>query len=72
MPAEFEPFLSPPVFWLLVFISIWELVWKSLALWRAARKGHKGWFVVLMLFNTAGILPIIYIHGHPTAEKPAA
>ena len=42
-------------------LAIWELVWKGLALWKAARNNHVAWFVCIIIFNTAGILPIIYI-----------
>ena len=71
MPADFETLFTPAVFWLLVFISIWEVIWKGIALWRAARNGSKGWFIAMVLINTAGILPIVYILNHPTAERPA-
>ena len=33
----------------------------GIALWRAGRNGHLGWFIALFLLNTLGILPIIYI-----------
>ena len=49
---------------LMVTVVIWELVWKGLALWRAGRNNHPGWFVALLLLNTAGILPIIYLATH--------
>lgn len=44
-----------------VFFGLWELVWKGLALWKAARNEQKYWFVVLLLVNTMGILPIVYL-----------
>jgi hypothetical protein len=44
-----------------LLIIIWSLVWKSVALWHAARSNQKVWFVVLILVNTLGILEIIYI-----------
>ena len=43
-------------------IIIWSLFWKGWALWRAARKGSKIWFVVLLVVNTLGILEILYIY----------
>jgi len=46
---------------LLVFLLIWELVWKGMALWRAGRNHHSGWFIAILILNTAGILPIIYL-----------
>ena len=39
----------------------WSLVWKAIALWYAARRGEKGWFIALMVLNTVGILEIVYI-----------
>jgi len=44
---------------LLVLIA-WSLLWKGLALWRAARRKEVVWFVVLLLLNTLGILDIVY------------
>lgn len=49
---------------LLVCLVIWELLWKGFALWRAGRNNHPGWFVALLVLNTAGILPIIYLLTH--------
>lgn len=43
---------------------IWEFVWKGLALWRAGRRNESGWFVVLLIVNTFGILPIFYLLTH--------
>lgn len=45
----------------LALIVLWSLVWKGLALWRAAQRGEKIWFIVFLLVNTAGILEIIYL-----------
>lgn len=42
-------------------ILIWTIIWKAVASWKAARKGHLLWFVVFFIVNTAGILPMIYI-----------
>lgn len=46
---------------LICLAAIWEITWKGFALWRAARNGHTGWFVVLLFINTVGVLPIIYL-----------
>ena len=48
----------------LVFIlaAIWSLYWKGLALWRAAARQEKGWFIALLLVNTLGILEIFYLY----------
>jgi methionyl-tRNA synthetase len=46
---------------LLVLLAIWSLIWKGIALWKAARSEHKIWYIVMLIVNTAGILEIIYI-----------
>ena len=47
--------------WLLVVIVAWSLIWKLLGMWKSARKGSVIWFIILALFNTVGVLPILYI-----------
>lgn len=46
---------------LTIVIGIWVLVWKGLALWKAANKKSIPWFIILLIFNTLGILEILYI-----------
>lgn len=46
---------------LLLVVGLWEAVWKAIAMWKSARNNQLAWFVCLLIFNTAGILPIIYI-----------
>jgi len=46
---------------LIAAISIWDLVWKLIALWKSARRDQTIWFVFLGIVNSAGILPIIYL-----------
>jgi methionyl-tRNA synthetase len=52
----------PSVAFILLLLTIWILVWKGLALWKAARKNHRAWFVALFILNTVGILDILYIY----------
>ena len=47
--------------WIIMIILVWSLPWKGAALWKSARKAHVGWFIVLLIVNTLGILDIIYI-----------
>lgn len=42
-------------------VMLWSSVWKLLALWKSARKGSVPWFIALAIFNTFGILSILYI-----------
>jgi len=46
---------------LILLLVVWELIWKGMALWKSARLGQTAWFVALLLINSAGILPIIYL-----------
>ena len=46
---------------LLMIVSIWEVIWKGFGLWHSARAKHKAWFVIILIFNTVGLLPIIYL-----------
>ena len=45
----------------IVIVAIWDGVWKLIALWKSARHNQLAWFICLAIFNTAGILPILYI-----------
>ena len=47
--------------WIVALIVTWELTWKGLALWRAAKNNQKYWFTALFLINSVGLLPIIYL-----------
>lgn len=47
--------------WLILFIITWCLPWKGIALWKAAKKNDKWWFIALLIINTLAILEIFYI-----------
>ncbi len=47
---------------LLLVAALWSIVWKGFALWRAAQRGDKKWFVALLVINTLGILEILYLY----------
>ena len=49
-------------------LVLWDAVWKLIALWKAARNNHLGWFVCIAILNTVGILPIIYILMHKNKD----
>lgn len=46
---------------LIVILALFDSVMKLIALWRAARNNHLIWFIFLAIFNTIGILPIVYL-----------
>ena len=54
-----------------IVLMIWSLVWKALAMWKAARRGDKVWFVVFLIINTLGILDILYIYVFSKDDKKA-
>lgn len=45
-----------------ILLAIWELAWKGFGLWKAATNKQLGWFIGILLLNTLGILPILYIY----------
>ena len=57
----------------LLLLVLWDLVWKGIGLWSAGQNNQKYWFIAILLFNTAGILPIIYLKffqkQYPASEK---
>lgn len=44
-----------------LILVTWELIWKGIALWKSAKNDQKYWFIILLVINTVGILPIIYL-----------
>ncbi|OGJ12186.1 hypothetical protein A3K62_02670 [Candidatus Pacearchaeota archaeon RBG_16_35_8] len=44
-----------------ILVVIWDLVWKGIGLWKSGRNNQLAWFVCIIIFNTIGILPIIYL-----------
>ena len=45
----------------LIALSLFDIVMKLVALWGSARNNHLVWFIFLAIFNTIGILPIVYL-----------
>lgn len=45
----------------LTLAVIWEFSWKGWALWRAAHNEQIGWYIAILLINSLGILPIVYL-----------
>lgn len=42
-------------------LALWSVIWTGLALWHAARRGEKWWFIFFLLVHTAGIVEILYL-----------
>ncbi|MDP3640252.1 MAG: DUF5652 family protein [Nanoarchaeota archaeon] len=45
----------------LLLVTLWTLLWNGWGLWTAAQQKQKGWFIAILLLNTLGLLPIIYL-----------
>lgn len=73
---SYVPTVWPVVAVVFFVLMIWSVIWKGLALWKAAQQGDKYWFVALLVINTVGILEILYIYvfskkkGIPTNGEP--
>ena len=54
-----ENIISNPL--ILFLIAAWVLPWKGFALWKAGQRKSKNWFIAILVFNTVGILEILYL-----------
>lgn len=54
------PFSPQVIYWLLPFVVL-DLILKGFALWRAGRNNQLGWFLALLVLNTLGIFPLVYL-----------
>lgn len=46
---------------LLPVLLVWDGIWRGVALWKAAQHKQIYWFIALLLVNSLGVVPIIYI-----------
>ena len=51
----------PQNFWWVYPVVAIELILKGFALWRSARNEHKYWFIALLIINSAGVVPLVYL-----------
>jgi hypothetical protein len=49
---------TAPIIYLLVIL---DLILKGITLFKSAKRDQRVWFVALLLINSLGILPIIYL-----------
>ena len=66
------PLYQRPVLLIVVItlIILWTLLWKGFSLWNAAIYRQKGWFFILLIINTLGILEIVYLIWFKGRRKP--
>ena len=61
--------------WIIIVVSVlalFDAVMKVIAMWKSARNNHLVWFIFIAIFNTVGILPIVYLVLHRKKEIPKA
>jgi divalent metal cation (Fe/Co/Zn/Cd) transporter len=54
---------------LFLILILWEIFWKGIALWKAARNDEKYWFIAILIINSLGIVPILYIYVFQKGKK---
>jgi len=54
---------------LIIILVLWEVYWKAHALWMAAQKKDKLYFIAILIINSVGILPIYYLYKNKFFEK---
>ncbi len=46
---------------IVLLVIVWSYLWKCLAFWKAARRNHLGWYLVLALAPPFGLVEMIYV-----------
>ena len=41
--------------------AVLDIVGKGFGTWRAVKNNQRNWFIAMLILNTAGILPAIYL-----------
>ncbi len=54
---------------IIIFLIVWEIYWKAKALWMAANKAHKNYFILILVVNSLGVLPIYYLYKQNYFKK---
>ncbi|MEK7513452.1 MAG: DUF5652 family protein [Patescibacteria group bacterium] len=70
-PMMSQSFGYTTMMWWLTPLLIWSLIWKGLALWKAAKNNQLYWFLPLLILNTAGLLEIAYLAFFQVNPDPA-
>lgn len=55
---------------IIFIIGIWSLIWEGIGLWHSAQHQQKGWFIAILIINTLGLLPIIYLIWFKPKDAP--
>jgi len=44
-----------------LFLIVWDAILRLVAMWKSGRNNDAVWFICIAIFNTVGILPLIYM-----------
>jgi len=61
-------FFSSPLFYLL---ALADLALRGVSLYKSARKDQRLWFVALLIINSMGVFPLIYLLINKDITYPA-
>lgn len=53
---------------MIYLLVVLDLILKGITLFKSARRDQKVWFVALLLINSLGILPIIYLMANKDVQ----
>jgi hypothetical protein len=45
----------------IILLALWDGAWKVIGMWKSARNNQLVWFICIAVFNTLGLLPIVYL-----------
>lgn len=60
---------NPRWLWWIVPLALLDVVLKGFALWRSASNKQQVWFIALLIVNSLGILPTIYLLTNPERKS---
>lgn len=52
---------DPLIKTIIIIVLAFDVIMKLIAMWKSAQNNHLIWFICLAIFNTIGILPIVYL-----------
>lgn len=55
--------------WFVGPLALLDLLLKGFALWKSAKAGQQVWFIALLVVNSLGILPAIYLYMNREMPK---
>lgn len=60
---DFRTFFSQPLVTTIMFlvVMVWEFAWRGFGLWKASKNNQRNWFIAMLVVNSIGVLPIIYL-----------